>query len=101
MNPHAALVIRDGKRMRTTLAAVAFYVLGVLNIPGLASASDVTIYDPNPEHLWNRLHCALWVRTGPDGKEYGGDRLDPLLWLETKHLLEGTSHDVAIALLDE
>src|SRR4051794_29276803 len=58
----------------------------------LAAASvPVTIYDPDPEHLWNRLHKALWVRTGPDGNEYGHDRLDPLLWMETRHLVEGRS----------
>lgn len=65
------------------------------------ATGDVKIYDPDPQHLWNRLHRALWVRLGPDGKEYGLDRLDPLLWFETKHLLEGKSHELAIAVLDE
>ncbi|MCE9526110.1 MAG: hypothetical protein K8R36_08655 [Planctomycetales bacterium] len=64
--------------------------------PGHAS-----IYNPDPAHLWNRLHRTLWVRTGPNGKEYGHDRLDPYLWRETKHLLEGDSHKLAIAVLDE
>jgi hypothetical protein len=66
-----------------------------------AASVPVTIYDPDPQHLWNRLHRALWVRTGPDGKEYGHDRLDPLLWPETKYLVEGKSHEQAIAVLDE
>jgi hypothetical protein len=61
----------------------------------------VTIYDQDPQHLWNRLHRALWVRVGSDGKEYGHDRLDPLLWTWTKYLLEGKSHEQAIAALDE
>jgi hypothetical protein len=61
----------------------------------------LTIYDPDPQHLWNRLQRAVWIRTGPDGKEYGHDRLDPLLWRETKHLLEGKSYEQAIAVLDE
>jgi hypothetical protein len=65
----------------------------------LASA-PVTIYDPDPEHLWNRLHRALWVRSGPDGTEYGHDRLDPLLWFETRYLLESPAHEQTIALLD-
>jgi hypothetical protein len=64
-------------------------------------SDKLTIYDPDPQHLWNRLQRALWVRTGPDGKEYGLDRLDPLLWRETRHLLEGESHEQAIAVLDE
>jgi len=66
-----------------------------------AAPVAVTIYDPDRQHVWNRLHRALWVRSGPDGKEYGHDRLDPLLWMETKHLLEGKSHEQAIAVLDE
>ncbi len=66
-----------------------------------APAVETTIYDPDPQHLWNRLHQALWVRTGPDGWEYGHDRLDPLLWMDTKYLLEGKPHEQAIAVLDE
>jgi hypothetical protein len=60
-----------------------------------------SIYDSDSEHLWNRVHRALWVRTGPGGKEFGHDRLDPYLWRDTKHLLEGESHQKAIAALDE
>jgi hypothetical protein len=66
-----------------------------------AAPGKATIYDPDPQHLWNRLHWALWVRAGQDGKEYGHDRLDPLLWPETKYLLEGKSHEQAITVLDE
>ena len=39
--------------------------------PGLANAP--VIYDPDPQHLWNRLHAALLCRVGPDGKTYGVD----------------------------
>jgi hypothetical protein len=59
------------------------------------------IYDSNPDHLWNRLHRAFYVRTARNGEEYGHDELDPLLWSETKHLLVGPSHQQAIKLLDE
>jgi hypothetical protein len=69
--------------------------------PPPAAVVKVTLYDPDPAHLWNRLHRALWVRTRPDGKEYGHDRLDPLLWLETKYLVEGKAHEQAVAVLDE
>ncbi len=65
-------------------------------VPGKSS-----IYDADPDHLWNRLHRAFWIRTGPDGKEYGHDRLDPYLWQETKHLLHGESHKQAITVLNE
>jgi hypothetical protein len=77
-------------------------LVAVLITAAQPTASDKsTIFDPDPQHLWNRLQRALWVRTGPDGKEYGNDRLDPLLWRETRHLLEGESHEQAIAVLDE
>ena len=66
-----------------------------------AASSKSAVYDSNPEHLWNRLHRALWVRKSPDGKEYGYDRLDPYLWRETKHLLEGESHKQALAVLNQ
>jgi len=59
------------------------------------------IYDSNPDHLWNRLHRAFYVRTTRNGEEYGHDELDPLLWNETKHLLVGPSRQQAIKLLDE
>src|SRR5262245_61497117 len=61
----------------------------------------IAIYDSDPNHLWNRLHRALCVRTTRNGEEYGHDELDPLLWSETKHLLVGPSHQQAIKLLDE
>jgi hypothetical protein len=59
------------------------------------------LYHPDPQHLWNRLHAALFDRTGPDGRVYGHDRIEPLLWVETMHLLEPQSCDRAVRLLDE
>ncbi len=64
-------------------------------------AEQVTIYDADPAHLWNRLHSALFVRTAVDGKSYGRDELDPLLWPESKYLLTGERHKRVVALLDE
>src|SRR5204863_2383183 len=43
----------------------------------------------------------IFVRVGPDGHEYGRDRLDPLLWSETVHFTEGQSRDRAVAVLEE
>jgi hypothetical protein len=60
-----------------------------------------SMYDADPEHLWNRLHEALFVRVGPDSLTYGQDRLEPLLWLGSKHLLEERSRDRAVAVLKE
>jgi hypothetical protein len=59
------------------------------------------LYDPNPDHIWNRLYRAIFTRVARDGREYGYDELDPLLWSETKYLLSGPSNQLAIKLLDE
>jgi hypothetical protein len=66
-----------------------------------ARPGAVTTYDPRPDHTWNRLHRALFVRTTRDGKELGRDALDPLLWPGTEHLLAGRSHEEVVARLDE
>jgi hypothetical protein len=66
-----------------------------------SEAGQVTIYDADPAHLWNRLHSALFVRTASDKKRYGQDELDPLLWPRSKHLLAGERHKRVVALLDE
>ncbi len=72
----------------------------LLSVPA-ARAENGPLYDPDPNHLWNRLHQALFVRTTSDGTEYGFDQLDPLLWSRSKHLLEGASHKKAVKVLDE
>jgi hypothetical protein len=59
------------------------------------------LYDPNPSHLWNRVHETFHVRVAPDGSSHGFDTVDPLLWRETQHLVTGDSHARALALLDE
>jgi hypothetical protein len=66
-----------------------------------AAASAVTLYDPNPGHIWNRLHEALFVRKDASGATYGSDSLDPLLWLNSTHLLSEPSHRRALRVLDE
>lgn len=59
------------------------------------------IYAPDPRHLWNRLFRQLYRRTTNNGREYGWDSLDPLLWYDTTYLLEGTSYQRTISILDE
>jgi hypothetical protein len=56
----------------------------------LRSNKPLPVYDKDPDHLWNRLFAALYVRPGeapPAGQARrieGGDAyLDPLLWPET------------------
>ena len=72
---------------------------------GLAGSAPLpaenAIYNPNPNHLWNRLNDSLFIRTGPDGAQFGWDELDPLIWTDTKYLLESPGHQRALAVLDE
>jgi hypothetical protein len=69
--------------------------------PTPARETAATLYHTDPEHLWNRVHAALLVRTGPDGKDYGHDRLEPLLWGESVHLRKGKPAGRAVAVLEE
>ena len=59
------------------------------------------LYDNDPNHIWNRLDRHLRVRVAADGKTFGADAVDPLLWRETRHLLTEPSHLQTLALLDE
>lgn len=96
-------------RMRfaaVAVSAIAFagpWVTGsaVSDIPKRTPLAGTAPYHRDPDHLWNRVYAALNLRTGPDGKEYGPDRLEPLLWAESEHLLEGKSAEHAAAVLDE
>ena len=63
-------------------------------------APPKALYHTDRDHLWNRVHAAL-MRVGPDGKTYGDDRLEPLLWHESKNLLEGKTAERAVAVLEE
>src|SRR5207244_10396294 len=81
-------------------AAIACFVRAGPALPADDPSPSRSIYHADPAHLWNRLHEALLVRLGPDGKSYGHDRLEPLLWPESKHLLHGPAHDAALAVLE-
>jgi hypothetical protein len=66
-----------------------------------SSSSAWTLYDGDPNHLWNRLYRALYQRVTTDDKEYGYDELDPLLWWQTKYLLTNPANRQAVTVLDE
>lgn len=66
-----------------------------------AESKGWTLYDPDPNHLWNRLYRALYQRVARNGKEYGYDELDPILWPTSKYLLAGQSYQRTSTLLDE
>jgi hypothetical protein len=82
------------------LLAVLHKAPATIPSPDDASGAAV-IYDPNPNHVWNRLYEALIVRRDQTGARYGVDALDPLFWLNTEHLLAGSSHRNALSVLDE
>jgi hypothetical protein len=99
MFPQAKLVI-----LPAFLLPIA--CLLVTAVPGSADPKErepvgTTLYHRDRDHLWNRVHAALLVRTGPDGRAYGEDRLEPLLWKESEYLLKGKSADRAVAVLEE
>lgn len=76
-------------------------VLAVTVAVTAALAAPPGLYHADPNHLWNRLHDALFLRVGADGQEYGRDRVEPLLWRESRHLLGGDSHQRLLAVLAE
>lgn len=90
------------------LTAVAFAFASFL-LPGSAGIVDATneepagtaLYHRERDHPWNRVHAALLMRVGLDGRTYGEDRLEPLLWNESEYLLEGKTAERAVAALDE
>ncbi len=90
------------RRLALKLAANVAVVWSVmLIVPAIRAADETpaprpTHYHADPEQLWNRLHEALFVRDG-----WGQDRLEPLLWSYSKHLLEAQSNERASALLAE
>ena len=59
------------------------------------------LYDPDPDHIWNRVFRLFYERTDQNGTKYGLGELDPLLWFDTTYLLSGPSHQQALAVLDE
>lgn len=84
----------------TTLAAVVLWQTHALARRDLSTPS-VAVYNSDPSDISNRLYEALLVRKDRQGKTIGEDSLDPLLWLETEHLLSEPSHRQAIQVLDE
>jgi hypothetical protein len=86
------------------LATFAASVSAVANSKGRPQEAETggsALFDANPNYSWNRVYRCLMARTSSDGREYGEETLDPLLWWNTKHLLTGDSHRRALVCLDE
>lgn len=92
----------DILRAATAIAIVIGAVICAVNADaqGRPQGKD-TLYHSDPQHLWNRLHHALFVRIDRDGTEYGFDELEPLLWSGSKYLLQGQAYEHATNVLDE
>ena len=87
---------------RTATVVLALFAF----LPHPADAAEppvprATLYDADADHLWNRLYSAFSLRTAADGKVYGTDELEPILYPQSKFLLAGKQHKEALALLDE
>lgn len=66
-----------------------------------STSTSCCIYDHDPNHIWNRLFRLFYMRTGKNGRQYGGEELDPYVRVETRYLIEGPSHEEAMRLLDQ
>jgi hypothetical protein len=87
--------------MRAILLMLMMAMVGGMSRFAQAQPPAVTVYHEDPAHLWNRVHRALLVRTTDRDQTFGLDSVDPILWANTKHLLEGESHRAAIDVLHE
>jgi hypothetical protein len=67
----------------------------------VVSPAAEPLFDRDPNHPWNRLRQCLFVRTTDDGLTYTREELESPIQALSQHLLEGPSHEGAIALLDD
>src|ERR1700678_1484196 len=85
------------------LAIVVAALFGIRDpgFPSEISPGTVSIYDPDPGHIWNRLHATFFVREDLPETALLPDALDPPLWYHTTYLLPQPSHKKAMRALDE
>lgn len=67
---------------------------------GEAAFSQAPIYDPDPNHPWNRLHDVIYTRRDWVDQRIGADSLDPLRWRDTRYLRVNPSRAAAVAAAD-
>src|SRR5262249_3493562 len=88
------------------IACHAVFLAGLIAMPAGAQPATRPVdarfapYAADPEHLWNRLHRALFLRIAPDGTQYIHST-DPLIFDDSTYLLEGERHRQAIELLND
>ena len=89
--------------MKTGNSAVALVVLllAILALQLLVNrGDDHGFYAADVRHPWNVVHETLVVRQAA-ARRYGDNELDPLVWMDSEHLLVGGSHQRALRVLDE
>lgn len=95
---------------RQLLPLMKHHFLGIVLLAGCLGAAPLraetgvlqtTLFDADPNHLWNRLYAALFLRTDVSQKVFYPDSGDLLFWTEMKHLRTEPSRGAAIRLLDE
>jgi hypothetical protein len=64
------------------------------------NSAQFSPYAADPDHPWNRLHQALFIRDAADGSRFTHST-DPLLYRGGTFLLDGEPHRTAIELLDQ
>ncbi|MCH8204435.1 MAG: hypothetical protein IID09_04680, partial [Candidatus Hydrogenedentes bacterium] len=75
--------------------------LAFLATTAFADGNEHTPFHPDPDHIWNRIHEAFYVRVGADGTKYTAEVLDPPLAPKTIFPLTPPAHQTIIAMLDE
>jgi hypothetical protein len=84
------------------LAVLTATLSGIGNtLPPSENSAAVAIYDPDPSHIWNRLHATFFVREDLPDTALLPDALDPPFWYHTTYLLTQPSHKNALRVLDE
>ena len=64
-------------------------------------APAVSVYHPDPAHIWNRLYAALLVRLDASGQTLLAGSLDVAPPMFSRHLRERKSHHDAMQVLHE
>ena len=81
----------------------AFTAVGVgcalISVTSLTAGEDAPSLDTGDER-YRALYESVMVRQGSDGKSYGLEELDPLLWNGTRFLREGPSHERFLTALE-
>lgn len=89
--------------MKFSVAGIFLAILTATlsGMPSDSSTGAVAIYDPDPSHIWNRLHATFFVREDLPETASLPDALDPPFWYHTTYLLTEPSHKNALRVLDE